>query len=329
MHSTVMLERRASETWNNLPKVAGSRWGFIGVIAGVAVVVLLTLIAAICCCVRRRRTRRRMGHAAQGSDLAAQHPTPSFGRNASAAHRTNFTALRDDDDENDAFVASSPRNSMSYSGAYAPRQKRGPSGTDDMGMNDFNNRYYRGSEGFRNNYDYPPGGTPGYGGYGYEYPQNGQFVEPEYTDPNYGYNAGPMPSGRAPSQAASLGSPYAVHAQQQSAHQQAYPPYEGSSYDAQTYDAQPYEGQQYSSHPSTPMGPRRATPSSNAQYHPQAGSGEHYHPQVPSSYAPSAVSGHEIVPPPYIPYQNTSTSAAQPQMPMSPHQKSRMTGADV
>lgn len=285
----------SSSTWRNLPRIGGSRWGFVGLIAGIALVVLIALIVAICCCVKRSRNKRRMRRAAVGGDLGTYHPPPTFGRNASAAHRAQFAPVRGDDYDNDAF-ASSPRNSISY-GDFATH-KRGLSDYEDgMAMNEMkNNRYYRGSEGFRQNYNHPNAGQSegygsSYGGYDYGYGSGQErFAEPQY-DPSYGgygqdqnqysANYGGMPS----------------HASQLS-----YDQY-GNAYNA------------------PPSRAHSAAPS-----HVQTGSGSYHQGAIPqgepyhSSYESNAG---ESVPPAYINY------SPHPQQSMSPPPKARIPGVDV
>jgi hypothetical protein len=287
----------SSSTWRQLPKIGGSRWGFVGLIAGIALVVLIALIIAICCCVKRSRNKKRLRRAAVGGDLGTYHPPPTFGRNASAAHRAQFAPVRGDDYDNDAF-ASSPRNSMSY--GESATHKRGPSDYEDgMAMNEMNNRYYRGSEGFRQNYTHPNAGQSegygsSYGGYDYGYGGGGggqeRFAEPQY-DPSYGgygqdqsqysANYGGMPS----------------HASQ-------------LSYDqyGNAYNAPPSR-----SHSAAPSHMHAASGSYHQGVTPQ---GEHY----PTSYESNAG---ESVPPAYIDYSH------HPQHTMSPPPKGRIPGADI
>lgn len=283
----------SSSTWRDLPKIGGSRWGFVGLIAGIALIVLIALIVAICCCVKRSRNKKRLRRAAVGGDLGTYHPPPTFGRNASAAHRAQFAPVRGDDYDNDAFAAS-PRNSISYGeSAY---HKRGPSDYEDgMAMNEMNknNRYYRGSEGFRQDYNHPnPNQSEvygsSYGGYDYSY-GGGQerFAEPQY-DQSYGgygqdqsqYSAsyGGMPS-------------HPSHASQMSYDQYGNP-----------YNAPPSR-----SHSAAPS-------------HMHAGSGSYHQGAAPTSYESNAG---ESVPPAYINYAN------HPQQSMSPPPKGRIPGADI
>ncbi|UZJ56576.1 hypothetical protein CBS101457_005896 [Exobasidium rhododendri] len=123
-----------------------------------------------------------------GSDLSTLHPTPSFGRSRKPGRQRT-----EDDGEGDAFVASSPRQSLSYAG---PVKDERYGHNDNVRMSDMNGHYYYGSEGFQQ--DYQP------------YSQEGvQFVEPKWDhdtqQPMGGYvqdyghqvnNAASLPSGQ-------------------------------------------------------------------------------------------------------------------------------------
>lgn len=189
-------EKRASQTWDNLPQVGGSRWGFIGVIAGVAVVVILIIVIAICCCCKKSKKNKRLKYASQGSDLAALHPSPSFGRDASGAHRTKFTPVRNKGyDEDDAFMANSPRNSMTGGYSSGPPVSSFRPGTSaaysanggTARPDEMRNGYYDTNNQVFNSYDRAYQYGPTHTGYADPYgtaasaADNGQFVEPQYV----------------------------------------------------------------------------------------------------------------------------------------------------
>lgn len=234
MAVVLMHEKRASQTWNNLPRVGGSRWGFIGVIAGVAVVVILSIIIAICCCCKKSKKNKRMKYASQGSDLSALHPEPSFGRGASGAHRTKLGNARTTGYvEEDAFMASSPRHSFAGDYPHAgPVSSYGPASSVDPSAQ----RTGRTEHEMRNAYyDVSSQPSPSYAAYQYgphhstsadpymsavAVHDNGQFIEPQYVsdahpyypdrtnisatfNPHAGYSATPPPTHPQ--------SPYAAH----------------------------------------------------------------------------------------------------------------------
>lgn len=298
-----MEKRQSGSTWEKVPTISGSRWGFIGAMAGVLVVLILLLLFLICC-IKRRRSRRKMKYASHGSDLHTYHPEPTPGR------RPNRFASTEHEETN-AFVNTSPGQSFDYD------EQTG----NNVRMQSMNNRPYRGQDAFETPYHgYAPNS---YGGGGYDYGQDGQFVEPVHY-------------GQGSQYASAQGGAYGV-AQDE-------------------FYASPHDGHYMEHHtnPSSAYVTPVHTPGLPHQYAPSEHSyaASHTIPRIPTparhtphqygtAYAPEAPSHGDMVgysapsegmehhPPPYIPYQQREDDpSGGVNIPPRP-EKSRMDGTDV
>ena len=203
-----------------------------------------------------------MRYAAHGSDLSALHPMPTFAR-SNAGKDTKFN-----DEEADAFVASSPRESLSYPGPTAGDGY----GHNGMQMKDLNGRYYRGSEGFQQGYqthahdaqfaepEWEPVQAPGgrYDGHGYQ-ASVGSYEHPGY-DPNGHYSQGQQhfhPSQQFSDGRAAGTSAYEPY--QSSGTPSPYPPQQAHQQDYAASYSQPSSAYSQENPPSYPLSANRHT----------------------------------------------------------------------
>lgn len=202
------VKRQHGPAWRKVPKIEGSRWGFIGLMAAIAVLLLVALIVCICCIRRRRANKRKRYAAAQGQDLGTIHPEPTYGRN-NTTHKPTMRPVAGkanggygNSGEQDTFVAHNGAEDDDYEAQGAPFGHPGPYGRPPYAGYDYGN--YGQSSGYGDSADpYGAADPSAYQGHGYGYPHS------EMGDQSYGGAvSGYAPSGVGQAYSHDLASPY-------------------------------------------------------------------------------------------------------------------------